>query len=251
MNTLRQRTVNVNPGFLGKLKEYDAYAKPLKDFRIQTANGASITLISTLIIIFLVWSEFADFIQIENQTSISVDKSRKDKLEISMNITFPELPCFMLSIDVMDVAGEHQNSADHSMHKSRLGVDGKVIEVQKLNSTSGPIGPKNDTTAPNYCGSCYGAKLPPNGCCNTCEEVRRQYLIQGWSVDATKNTEQCAHETFTQLLQAQSHEGCRLEGTVQVSKVQGNFHFAPGASFEIQGMHAHDLNDYRTHSQDW
>jgi hypothetical protein len=36
-----------------------------------------------------------------------------------------------------------------------------------------------------------------------------------------------------------------------VSKVQGNFHFAPGASFEVQGMHAHDLNDYRNHKYDW
>jgi hypothetical protein len=38
---------------------------------------------------------------------------------------------------------------------------------------------------------------------------------------------------------------------MMVSKVQGNFHFAPGSSFEIEGMHAHDLNDYQKHGDSW
>lgn len=52
-------------------------------------------------------------------------------------------------------------------------------------------------------------------------------------------------------MEEQAHEGCNLEGFVEVSKVQGNFHFAPGPSFEVNGMHAHDLNDYRNHKYDW
>jgi hypothetical protein len=35
--SLRQR----EGGFLSKFKQYDAYAKPLEDFRIKTATGAS------------------------------------------------------------------------------------------------------------------------------------------------------------------------------------------------------------------
>jgi hypothetical protein len=31
----------------------------------------------------------------------------------------------------MDVAGEHQNGADHLMHKTRLGPSGKVIVKEK------------------------------------------------------------------------------------------------------------------------
>jgi hypothetical protein len=30
-------------------------------------------------------------------------------MQINLNVTFPKIPCFLLSIDVMDVAGEHQN----------------------------------------------------------------------------------------------------------------------------------------------
>jgi hypothetical protein len=37
----------------------------------------------------------------------------------------------VLSIDVMDVSGEHQNSVDHLMHKSRIAPDGSLIEKTK------------------------------------------------------------------------------------------------------------------------
>ena len=46
-------------------------------------------------------------------------------------------------------------------------------------------------------------------------------------------------------------EGCMLDGFIRVSKVKGSFHFAPGASFEIQGIHAHDLSEYQKHKGTW
>lgn len=68
--------------------------------------------------------------------SLSVDSSRGDRMQIRMNLTFPSIPCFLLGIDVMDVAGEHQNGAgieyalflDHLMHKSRLSKTGQLIK---------------------------------------------------------------------------------------------------------------------------
>ena len=38
-----------------------------------------------------------------------VDKSRGEKLVVNMNITFPRVPCYLLSVDIMDISGEHQN----------------------------------------------------------------------------------------------------------------------------------------------
>jgi hypothetical protein len=167
----------------------------------------------------------------------------------------------VLSIDVMDVAGGHQNGADHLMHKSRLDQNGNVIikEQGALGAANKEVdAARNRTQAPGYCGSCYGAQKPPNGCCNTCDDVRNAYRAVGWAEDVANydqvpdsNFIQCIGEGFALLIKQQAHEGCNLEGYVEVSKVQGNFHFAPGASFEIQGMHAHDLNDYRSHKYDW
>jgi len=38
------------------------------------------------------------------------------------------------------------------------------------------------------------------------------------------------------------NEGCRLYGHVQVNKVAGNIHIAPGKSFQQHHMHVHDIN---------
>ncbi|KAI8897906.1 endoplasmic reticulum vesicle transporter-domain-containing protein [Globomyces pollinis-pini] len=255
---LRRRTSHIGAiggnGILSQLKSYDAYAKPLEDFRIKTVTGASVTLVSAFIICILVLSEFSDWYRIEMIPSLTVDGSRKELMQINMNMTFPKIPCFLLSIDVMDVAGEHQNSADHLMHKSRLSPDGKVIEkTQKsLGDPNKEIDEaRNRTRAESYCGDCYGALKPPSGCCNTCEDVRNAYQSTGWAFDDPDKFEQCVHEGYAKMVKEQAHEGCNLSGFVRVSKVQGNFHFAPGPSFEIQGMHAHDLNDYRNHKHDW
>jgi hypothetical protein len=38
-----------------------------------------------------------------------------------------------------------------------------------------------------------------------------------------------------------SHEGCHISGYLQVKKVAGNFHIAPGEKFQGQHSHEHDL----------
>ena len=41
-------------------------------------------------------------------------------MEISMNITFPRVPCTLLTLDVMDVSGEMQMGVVHGVTKTRL-----------------------------------------------------------------------------------------------------------------------------------
>jgi len=40
-------------------------------------------------------------------------------------------------------------------------------------------------------------------------------------------------------------EGCRIYGKLQVAKVAGNIHIAPGKAYQQQGMHVHDLQPFR------
>jgi hypothetical protein len=42
-------------------------------------------------------------------------------------------------------------------------------------------------------------------------------------------------------LKNQEGEGCNIYGYLEVNKVAGNFHFAPGKSFQHGSMHVHDL----------
>lgn len=44
---------------------------------------------------------------------------------------------------------------------------------------------------------------------------------------------------------SQLTEGCRIHGHLQVSKVAGNFHIAPGQSYEQRNFHVHSLQNIR------
>jgi hypothetical protein len=58
-----------------------------------------------------------------------------EKMEIYMNITFPRLPCELLTLDVMDVSGEQQVGVAHGVQKVRLSSPadgGRVLDVQAL-----------------------------------------------------------------------------------------------------------------------
>jgi hypothetical protein len=56
-------------------------------------------------------------------------------MEIHMNITFPLMPCELLTLDVMDVSGEIQSGVQHGVNKVRLSplAEGsRDIEVKAL-----------------------------------------------------------------------------------------------------------------------
>ena len=92
------------------------------------------------------------------------------------------------------------------------------------------------------CGSCYGAESPQLRCCNTCQDVRSAYLIKGWALPNPPSIriEQCKGEVEWAK---QKGEGCQVFGTIDVGKVAGNFHIAPGKSFQRFHVHVHYLQE--------
>lgn len=52
---------------------------------------------------------------------------------------------------------------------------------------------------------------------------------------------QCKREGFLQRIKDEEGEGCNIYGFLEVNKVAGNFHFAPGKSFQQANVHVHDL----------
>lgn len=98
---------------------------------------------------------------------------------------------------------------------------------------------------PNYCGSCHGLKLLDQTgnpvCCNSCSAVFAAHEHMGLAPPALEDIEQCKLENWPDLIQNHASEGCRMKGTVRVSRLNGNFHFALGKSFDIRGNHVHDV----------
>lgn len=225
----------------------DAFTKTVEDARIRTTSGGIVTLVSLLVIIWLTLGEWSDYRRVTVRPELIVDKGRGERMEIALNITFPRMPCELLTLDIMDVSGELQMGVAHGINKVRLSPEkegSKEIETKALDLH------KNEAThlAPDYCGECYGAPAPTNAqkanCCNTCDEVRDAYASVSWSFGRGEGVEQCEREHYAEHLDEQRQEGCRLEGNIKVNKVIGNFHIAPGKSFSNGNLHVHDLENY-------
>lgn len=200
------------------------------------------TLTSFVVVFLLLISEWASYRKIEMHHELVVDTSRQERMSINIDITFPAMPCSMLSLDLMDTAGEQQVNIEHDVVKSRLTPEGKHIDAERLSIGSDRDTPKH---AADYCGPCYGAR-PDNECCNTCDSVRDAYTAKGWNIDDLDDIAQCKEEHYKEKLSVQSHEGCNVKGSLHVNKVVGNFHLAPGRTIQTQSgaVHVHDLQQY-------
>eukprot|EP01114_Cavostelium_apophysatum_P014486 TRINITY_DN3775_c0_g1_i2.p1 TRINITY_DN3775_c0_g1~~TRINITY_DN3775_c0_g1_i2.p1 ORF type:complete len:390 (-),score=81.18 TRINITY_DN3775_c0_g1_i2:57-1226(-) len=236
---------------MSRLKKLDAYPKTLEDFRVRTFSGAAVSVVSTIFILWLFISEFVYYLSVEVKPELFVDTSRGEKLRINMDVVFHNLPCGYLSVDAMDISGEHQLDVDHNIFKKRLNNEGKPLEDKPtrqdyLGDEPVTAGGKEPEALPaDYCGSCYGAEPYPGYCCNTCDQVQENYRKKGWAFVNPDGIEQCVREGYKEKLAGQLGEGCQVYGYLLVNKVAGNFHFAPGKSFQQHHMHVHDLQPFR------
>ncbi|CAO1616957.1 unnamed protein product [Sympodiomycopsis kandeliae] len=230
-------------GPLGSLRALDAFSRPLEDVRIRSASGAALTLLSFFLIFILTLSSWLDYRKVHLTHNLEVDKSRGEKLSVGVDITFPRVPCYLLSIDVMDISGEHLDDVKHDIKRTRLDHLGKVV-VEAKGGLKGEADRLAAQRGKGFCGSCYGGEPPAGGCCNTCEEVREAYARKGWSFSDPDHIDQCISEHWTEKMQAQNKEGCRVTGKLHVNKVVGNFHLSPGRSFSRNNVHTHDIVPY-------
>ncbi|EMG46335.1 hypothetical protein G210_3426, partial [Candida maltosa Xu316] len=244
-----------------KLLSLDAFAKTVEDARIKTTSGGIITLICILITLILIRNEYLDYTTIITRPELVVDRDINKQLDINLDISFINLPCDMISVDLLDVTGDQQlNIIDSGLKKIRLlknkqsdVIINEVDDDEPAIDRDVPLtelakGLPEGSDANAYCGSCYGA-LPQDKkqhCCNDCNTVRRAYAEKLWSFYDGENIEQCEKEGYVARLRERinNNEGCRIKGTTKVNRVSGTMDFAPGASFNREGRHFHDLSLY-------
>ncbi|KAK9069533.1 hypothetical protein SSX86_011437 [Deinandra increscens subsp. villosa] len=228
-----------------KVRNLDAYPKINEDFYSRTLSGGVITLVSSIAMFLLFFSELGLYLHTVTETKLVVDTSRGEKLHINFDITFPAVSCTLLSLDAMDISGEQHLDIRHDIIKKRIDSNGKLIEEKKEGIGGPQIGKPlqrhggrlehNET----YCGSCFGAEATDDECCNSCEEVREAYRRKGWGMTNPELIDQCKREGFAQKIKDEEGEGCNIYGSLEVNKVAGNFHFIK--SFHQSSIHIPDF----------
>ncbi|KAJ1353639.1 hypothetical protein KIN20_010304 [Parelaphostrongylus tenuis] len=229
--------------FLNRLRDFDAYTKPMDDFRVKTFAGGMVSLVSTIVIISLAIQETRHYLAGDVVEQLYVDSTTSDvRVDVHFDITFHRLPCAFVTVDVMDVASENQDDLQDDIFKVRLDSTGMNIsdEAQKIEVNQNKTSDAAVEVTTQKCGSCYGA-LPPGSCCNTCDQVREAYELRGWQVNV-EIVEQCKNDPWVQKLKRVKGEGCRIFGKLQVAKVAGNFHIAPGEAHQVLRTHVHDFH---------
>lgn len=221
--TLRKRIAAAN---WDSLKSFDVYSKIQEDYAMRTRSGATVTVITFIILSILFLSELSSYLHVEVVDHIFVDTTLNQKLHIGMNITFPQLRCDDVSVDTVDSTGDNQVNIQGGLEKTPLDAD--------LRRSKGKFVPDA-----GKCYPCYEGSSDLHKCCNSCKDLKVAYREKGMVLPYSLlvSAEQCSKAI-----------GCEVEGNVKVSKVGGNVHIALGRSMIKNGKHLHefqidDIND--------
>jgi len=233
-----------------RLRAFDAHPKAAtEDHLKRTAEGGAISLAAGILMAILFLSELWNYLGTSVSSKISVDVSRSEKMVVTFDIEFPHLACAVVEMVAMDVMGENVLDVhDEHIRKQRLDPHGREVakdyKVENALDTKAGSALLAEGSTPE-CGSCYGAG-GEGRCCNSCDDVKEAYRAQGWSLTFSQTEiAQCHSEELLRQYEVQSGEGCRVKGYMEVNKVAGNLHFAPGMSFSLGRTHVfHDLSPF-------
>ena len=240
-----------------------------EEFKVKTFGGAVVSVIAVVAICVLFVGELRLFLSVDTVDHLYVDVSRGEKLRINFDVTFPFIPCSLLSVDAMDVSGSHQLDVSAHIKKVPLGEDGSPVGEEELHSMEAAVQQQQqqqhddggqqqqqrarhaagvtsnlsmaDIQEPSYCGPCYGAESYSGQCCRTCDDVKEQYRVRGWAMPVLTTVEQCVASGQTvdpAVADLANHRGCRMYGYLEVNK--GN---------TLTGLHAASTSDVSTLSQ--
>mmetsp|Transcript_13620 Transcript_13620/g.29495 ORF Transcript_13620/g.29495 Transcript_13620/m.29495 type:complete len:401 (+) Transcript_13620:147-1349(+) len=242
--------------FLKGLAVWDSFSRTVDEYRERTVSGGVISMISVALISTLIVSELVSYLTVERHTEFMVDRTREDQLRIFIDIDFPAMSCELLGVDVLEQTGNAQLSVTNHLYKTKLNPsavdvskDGKRKKGSEKRIKAFHLSSATMELPKDYCGSCFGA-LDEDQCCNTCDAVRKAYERRGWLLDSADSVEQCVREGVVSFERSTEElmnnpDGCNMRGFVEVAKVAGNFHIAPGQTFEVNGVMLHDMSKLR------
>ncbi|XP_057773335.1 uncharacterized protein LOC130992634 isoform X1 [Salvia miltiorrhiza] len=189
--------------FKQALRNIDAFPRAEDHLLQKTKSGAFVSIVGLVIMATLFVHELTYYLSTYTVHQMSVDLKRGETLPIHINMTFPSLPCDVLSVDAIDMSGKHEVDLDTNIWKLRLNHDGVIIGTEYLNDLveKGHVAHGHDDHKDHHEESDHKVKL--------------------------HNLDEEAEDMIKKVKHALANaEGCRVYGVLDVQRVAGNFHIS-------------------------
>mmetsp|Transcript_51663 Transcript_51663/g.122978 ORF Transcript_51663/g.122978 Transcript_51663/m.122978 type:complete len:426 (-) Transcript_51663:34-1311(-) len=252
------------------MKSFDAFGKPIQEFQVKTACGGYLTLCSITVMLVLFITELRYFLEMDTKDQMTIDQNQDQKyMNISISVTFPQVPCSVLYLNLLDPKQANVLHVAHEIYKTRLDAQGQAVgrrirdslrnlavsayelmEVAEnrsamnylemagmlMSKTPKKVNRSNMMRATHAtthwrCGSCFQSHIDEDDCCFSCEDVREAFRSRGWN-DRPRDYifAQCESEAY-ELAKPQANEGCSIDARLLVRKVPGTLHIGVGRFF--------------------
>ncbi|CAA6671798.1 unnamed protein product [Spirodela intermedia] len=176
---------------LQALRNLDAFPRAEEHLLKKTSTGAVVSIVGLAVMATLFVHELKYYLTTYTTHQMSVDLKRGEILPIHINVTFPSLPCEVLSVDAVDISGKHEVDLDTNIWKLHLNKEGHIFNTQYISDLMG--------TRPTI--------------------MILQKIKLGFSKDTEKMIKNVKHSL-------ENGEGCRVYGILDVQRVAGNFHIS-------------------------
>ncbi|KAI4295070.1 hypothetical protein MLD38_021548 [Melastoma candidum] len=185
------------------LKSIDAFPRAEDHLLLKTQSGALVSIVGLVIMGILFLHELRYYFTTYTVHQMSVDLKRGETLPIHINITFPSLPCDVLSVDAIDMSGKHEVDLDTNIWKLRINSYGQIIGTE------------------------YLSDLVEKGHAHHNHDDDKEHHEHSNEKAHGHGFDQDAENMVKKVKQALAHgEGCRVYGVLDVQRVAGNFHIS-------------------------
>ena len=168
---------------------------------VRTTSGAIVSLLGIALMCILGANEIMNYITPPMVKQMAVDGTQNELMTVRMDITFPRVPCSVLSVDAYDQSGKNDQDVRGELHKERLSEFGKSLG--SYDKAGGGVTEEEDALIHDL----------------------QQFFGGGMKVVFEKRAEHSREVKHA----VEKKEGCRLYGRMHLQRVAGNFHISAHA----------------------
>lgn len=194
--------------YLKNVEKLDAFPKVHEGYTIATTSGGTISILSFIIIIILVYSEVHYYGSSQLKFEYSVDQDIDSKLKINLDITVA-MPCAMIGADILDVTNQNTKTF------GKLEEEPTYFELSPRQRSHWDTMQKINSY------------------------IREEYHAIQELMWKDGYTNMLSGLPSSDSIPVGEPDACRLRGSLIVNKVSGNFHIIGGKHIPHPAGHAH------------